>query len=53
MLPLFFLFFALLAVDALILHAGFRLPYRGSIFMIVVAAALFISAYQSCLPPLC
>jgi ABC-2 type transport system permease protein len=47
LLPLFFLFFALLGVDALILHAGFRLPYRGSIFMIVVAAALFIAAYQS------
>lgn len=47
LLPLFVVFFSLIAVDALILHAGFRLPYRGSIFMIVVAAALFIAAYQS------
>jgi len=47
MLPLFAVFFVLLAIDALILHAGFELPYRGSIFMIVVSAALFIGAYQS------
>src|SRR5204863_2065676 len=47
LLPLFAVFFTLLAVDALILHAGFELPYRGSILMIVVAAALFIAAYQS------
>jgi ABC-2 type transport system permease protein len=31
LLPLFAVFFTLLAVDALILHAGFQLPYRGSI----------------------
>jgi ABC-2 type transport system permease protein len=47
LLPLFIVFFTLIAVDALILHAGFELPYRGSILMIVVAAALFIAAYQS------
>jgi len=47
LLPLFAIFFALLAVDALILHAGFELPYRGGIGLIVIAAALFILAYQS------
>lgn len=47
MLPLFAVFFVLMAIDALILHAGFELPYRGSIFMIVISAALFIAAYQS------
>ena len=45
--PLFAVFFVLMAIDALILHAGFELPYRGNIFMIAVAAALFIAAYQS------
>ena len=47
LLPLFALFFALLAIEALILHAGFELPYRGNVLMIVVAAMLFIVAYQS------
>jgi ABC-2 type transport system permease protein len=46
LLPLFAVLFTLIAVDALILHAGFELPYRGSILMIVIAAALFIAAYQ-------
>jgi ABC-2 type transport system permease protein len=31
LLPLFAVFFVLMAVDALILHAGFKLPYRGSV----------------------
>jgi len=44
---LFALFFALLGVEALILHAGFELPYRGNVLMMVVAAMLFIVAYQS------
>jgi ABC-2 type transport system permease protein len=47
LLPLFALFFALLGIEALILHAGFELPYRGNVLMLVVAAALFIVAYQS------
>jgi ABC-2 type transport system permease protein len=47
LLPLFALFFAMLAVEALILHAGFELPYRGSVPMIVLAAILFIVAYLS------
>jgi len=47
LLPLFALFFALLGIEALILHAGFELPYRGSVLMMVVAATLFIVAYQS------
>ena len=41
------LFFGLLGIEALILHAGFELPYRGSPLMMVVAAVLFIVAYQS------
>ncbi|HZB92346.1 MAG TPA: ABC transporter permease, partial [Stellaceae bacterium] len=45
--PLFGIFFLLLAIDALILHAGFALSYRGDIFMIVVAAMLFVAAYLS------
>jgi len=45
--PLFLMFFVLLAIDALILHAGFELSYRGDIGVIVIAAALFILAYQS------
>ena len=45
--PLFVVFFVLLAIDALILHAGFELPYRGNILMMMVAAALFIAAYQA------
>ena len=45
--PLFAVFFVLLAVDALILHAGFELPYRGNILMMAVAAGLFIAAYQT------
>src|SRR4051812_35585053 len=36
-----------MAIDALILHAGFEPSYRGDIGMIVVAAGLFILAYQS------
>jgi ABC-2 type transport system permease protein len=47
LLPLFALFFALLGVEALILHAGFELPYRGNVPVMVVAAMLFILAYQS------
>ncbi|HUK00404.1 MAG TPA: ABC transporter permease [Stellaceae bacterium] len=45
--PLFTVFFLLLAIDALILHAGFGLSYRGNVFMIVVAAMLFVVAYLS------
>jgi len=47
LLPLFVVFFALMAIDALILHAGFELSYRGNIGLIVVSAALFVLAYQS------
>jgi len=47
LLPLFAVFFVLLAIDALILHAGFELPYRGNILMMTIAAALFIAAYQA------
>ncbi len=47
LLPLFLLFFALLGIEALILHAGFELPYRGNVLMMVIAAMLFIVAYQS------
>jgi ABC-2 type transport system permease protein len=47
LLPLFALFFAMLAIEALILHAGFELPYRGNVTMMVIAAMLFIAAYQS------
>jgi len=47
LLPLFLVFFGLLGVDALILDAGFELSYRGDVVMIVVAAMLFIVAYQS------
>lgn len=47
LLPLLVVFFALLGIDALILHAGFELPYRGDVPMILVAALLFIVAYQS------
>jgi ABC-2 type transport system permease protein len=47
LLPLFVLFLAFLGVEALILHAGFALPYRGSVPMIFFAAMLFILAYQS------
>jgi len=47
LLPLFLLFFALLGIEALILHARFELPYRGNVLMMVVAAMLFIVAYQS------
>src|SRR5215470_9290179 len=34
LLPLFLLFFALLGIEALVLHAGFELPYRGNVLMI-------------------
>src|SRR6516165_6680810 len=47
LLPLFALFFALLCLEALILHAGFELPYRGNVPMMVFAAMLFIIAHQS------
>jgi ABC-2 type transport system permease protein len=47
LLPLLAVFFALLGIDALILHAGFELSYRGDVAMIVVAALLFVVAYQS------
>jgi hypothetical protein len=46
-LPLAALFFAFLGIETLILHAGFELPYRGNVLMMVVAAMLFIAAYQS------
>ena len=46
-LPLAALFFAFLGIETLILHAGFELPYRGYVLMMVVAAMLFIAAYQS------
>ena len=45
--PLFAVFFLMLAIDALILHAGFALSYRGDVFMIIVAAMLFVVAYLS------
>src|SRR5262249_36464353 len=47
LLPLFAVFFTLIAINALILHAGFELSFRGDVLMIVLAAALFIAAYQS------
>jgi len=47
LLPLFALFFALLGIEALTLHAGFEPAYRGNVLMMVVAAMLFIVAYQS------
>jgi ABC-2 type transport system permease protein len=47
LLPLFALFLAFLGVEALVLHAGFGLSYRGNVLMISVAAMLFILAYQS------
>lgn len=47
LLPLFAVFFVLLGVDALILHAGFAVAYRGDVVMIVVAAGLFVWAYLS------
>ncbi|MGO8916733.1 MAG: ABC transporter permease [Stellaceae bacterium] len=47
LLPLFTVFLVLLAIDALILHAGFALAYRGDLLMIVVAAMLFLAAYLS------
>ena len=47
LLPLAALFFAFLGIETLILHAGFELPYRGNVLMMVVAAMLFIAAYQS------
>ena len=47
LLPLFLAFFTLLSIDGLILDGGFELSYRGNIGMIVVAAGLFILAYQS------
>jgi ABC-2 type transport system permease protein len=47
LLPLFALFFALLGIEALILHAGFELLYRGNVLMMAIAAMLFILAYQS------
>jgi ABC-2 type transport system permease protein len=47
LLPLFAVFFVLLAIDGLILHAGFELSYRGSVGLIVLAAALFVLAYQA------
>ena len=53
LLPLFAVFFVLIAIDALILHAGFALPYRGDVLMITVAAALFIAAYLSLAAPWC
>jgi ABC-2 type transport system permease protein len=47
LLPLFVVFFALLGIEALILHAGFELPYRGNVPMMVAAAALFVVVYLS------
>src|SRR5437588_12555286 len=37
LLPLFAVFFVLLAIDALILHAGFEVSYRGGIGLIISA----------------
>jgi ABC-2 type transport system permease protein len=47
LLPLFVVFFALLGIEAVILHAGFELPYRGNVPMMVAAAALFVVVYLS------
>jgi ABC-2 type transport system permease protein len=47
LLPLFLVFLVLLAIDALILHAGYAQAYRGDVVMIVVAAMLFVAAYLS------
>jgi ABC-2 type transport system permease protein len=47
LLPLFLVFFFMLAIDALILDGGFALSYRGNVGLIVVAAILFVLAYQS------
>jgi ABC-2 type transport system permease protein len=47
LMPLFAVFFTLIAINALILHAGFEVSFRGDVLMIVLAAALFIAAYQS------
>lgn len=47
MLPLFAVFFVMLDIDALILDGGFELSFRGNIGLTVVAAMLFILAYQS------
>ena len=46
-LPLFAVFFVMLSVDALILDGGFALSFHGNVGLIVVAAMLFILAYQS------
>jgi ABC-2 type transport system permease protein len=43
LLPLFALFFALLCLEALILHAGFELPYRGNVPMMVIACARLVA----------
>jgi ABC-2 type transport system permease protein len=47
LLPLFAVFFVLLAIDALILDGGFELSFHGNVGLIVIAAMLFILAYQS------
>ena len=47
LLPLFAVFFVLLAIDALILDGGFELSFHGNVGLIVVAAMRFILAYQS------
>ena len=47
LLPMFVFFFGLLGIEALILHAGFELSFRGDVLMLVLAAMLFIAAYQS------
>ena len=44
---MFALFFALLGIEALILHAGFELAYRSSVLMMCFSAMLFILAYLS------
>jgi ABC-2 type transport system permease protein len=47
LLPLLAVFFFMLAIDALILDGGFALSFRGNVGLIVVAAILFVLAYQS------
>jgi ABC-2 type transport system permease protein len=47
LLPLFAVFFVMLGIDGLILDGGFELSFHGSVGLIVVAAMLFVLAYQS------
>jgi ABC-2 type transport system permease protein len=47
LLPLFAVFFVMLAINGLILEGGFELSFHGNIGLIVAAAMLFVLAYQS------